>query len=209
MLKTLNLRYWWCGITQDVQHYVKCCRHCLLRKVDPIGTSHIPHQVYPTVRTPFKWIHIDLIVRLPETSAKSEYIVVIYLLRLKELRKLPRLFFAAFIVLTEWSAESQLTEVGNSLTIFIKLLIIFSLNVELSQPPTTLSLMVRLRTLFVLLKTCYLPTLIETNPTGIILSLPTHLHAYNTTIILPSLLWMVVKLVVQRTWMENDSQSYP
>jgi hypothetical protein len=42
MLKTLHLRYWWCGISQDVRSHVRNCSRCLLRKVDQTGTSHIP-----------------------------------------------------------------------------------------------------------------------------------------------------------------------
>jgi hypothetical protein len=71
--KTLHLRYWWCGMSQDVRSHVRNCRRCLLRKVNQNRTSHIPFQLYPTTRTPFEWVHMNLIVRLPVTTNKSSY----------------------------------------------------------------------------------------------------------------------------------------
>jgi len=77
MMACISTRYWWIGMTSDVQSYNNNCRRCSLRKASNYGKNSIPLQRYPVACSPFEWVHADLIVELPKTSEGYRHILVI------------------------------------------------------------------------------------------------------------------------------------
>ena len=75
MMKSIAQRYWWPGITTDVEAYCKACRQCKLRKADN-NSARLPILRYPRSQRPFELVHIDLTGPFPKSNG-YEYILVI------------------------------------------------------------------------------------------------------------------------------------
>ena len=74
---TIKLRYWWAGMTQDINDYVGTCHWCQQRKVDQ-HPGVIPVMTYPAPLHPFEMIHWDLTGEgLPVTKRGNRYILVV------------------------------------------------------------------------------------------------------------------------------------
>ena len=73
-LDRLRKRFWWPGITRDVDEYCKSCPEC--QKVTRKG-ARAPLVSMPIIEQPFQRIAMDIIGPLPKTASGHQYALVI------------------------------------------------------------------------------------------------------------------------------------
>jgi hypothetical protein len=87
ILNKLNAKYWWPGMTKDVQQHILTCDTCQKRRKDRESEKLQP--IKPT--TAFDHLGIDIMGPLPKTERGNRYIVVAidYLTKWPEAQVLP------------------------------------------------------------------------------------------------------------------------
>jgi hypothetical protein len=104
-MERIMLSYWWPGISQDVDRFVRKCGRCQMAK--SLQPPSAPLQSMPVCMEPNERVHMDLLGPLKTTTAGNKYIMVItdaftkyaevIAIENKEAKTIARVFFERWI----------------------------------------------------------------------------------------------------------------